>query len=448
MNLSKLNTIINHPFFKGSTIAFIGSFLVNVLSYLFNVVIGRMLGVVGYGEYLALVSILYLSSVPSNVFAVMVTKYTALYSSRGELEKIKPLLVIFTKYSFIFSGVFILSLVVFQDSILSNLKLNNFWALILVGLIFATSFPQSLLNGAFAGLQKFATASIYSGVLVLVRTVLAAIFIYVGLYVDGVLYAMILSSVLVIIGSWISLDSYINNAKHTARLILKKAQKFITYLFTPYKDPTNSVKLNKDLLTFATFSTFNAWGLGSLVQTDIILVKAYLSPYEAGLYSSLAITCKVIPFFIQPLVSVMFPQLVQRVAQKKNFLPLFAIVLTLVTVGAGFVTGIYILFPELVISLLFGEKFLAAAPYVGLFSMSQLAYALLTVFSYFFLSIGRNKTAGLVMVAAIFQMIGISLFHQTIWQIINVSIVVLGSCVLIYAILTLHFYFTMRKKEI
>ncbi|MDQ3098197.1 MAG: oligosaccharide flippase family protein [bacterium] len=450
MNLSNktVNTIVNHPFFRGSAIAFLGAFAVNILSYLFNVVIGRMLGVVGYGEYLALISILYLSSVPSNVLATIVTKYVALYSAKNESEKIKPLLIIMTKYSLIFSALFLAILMIFRGQILSNLKLNDVASLILISLIFATTFPQTLLNGAFTGLQKFASANIFAAILVITRIILSILLILAGLHVNGVLIGMILSSVLVIVLSWISIDKAVMQAELTISRFIAKSRMFITYLFNPYVDKTNSITLNREMLTFTLFSTFNSWGLGSLVQTDIILAKSFLSPYEAGLYSSLAITCKVIPFFVQPLIIVMFPQIVQRVAQKKNFLPLFSVVLAVVTAGAGFVTIIYILFPTVVISLLFGSKFLAAAPYVGLFSISQLAYALVNLFSYFFLSIGRNKTAGLVMVAAILQGIGIMLFHESIWQIVTVSIIVLGGCVVLYGILTLQFYFSMRKKEL
>ncbi len=450
MNLSKESVvkIVKHPFFQGSAVAFVGAFGVNVLSYIFNVIIGRMLGVVGYGEYLALVSILYLSSVPSNVLATLVTKYVALYSSKGELQKIKPLLIIMTKYSLIFSAIFLCILVLFQNQILSNLKLKDFWSLILISIIFATTFPQTLLNGAFTGLQRFATASVYAGILVTSRIILAITLIMLGLRVNGVLIAMILSSFAVITLSWVAIDNIVHQTSLNSSQFIKKSKNFLRYLFVPYVDPTKSFKIDRELLVFALFSTLNAWGLGSLVQVDVILAKSFLSPFEAGLYSSLAITCKVIPFFTQPLVIVMFPQIVQRVAQKKNFLPLFAVVLGVVTAGAGFVTTIYILFPKLVISMLFGQKFIDAVPYVGMFSISQLFYALLNVFSFFFLSVGKNKTAGMVMVAAIIQAVGIFFFHQTITQLITVSILVLGSCVVIYMLLTIQFYFSMRKKAL
>ncbi len=450
MNLSRqtLINIITHPFFKGSAVAFVGAFAVNILSYLFNLILARMLGVVGYGEYLALVSILYLSSVPSNVLATMVTKYVALFSSRGESEKIKPLLIIMTKYSLIFSSIFLTILILFRSQILAGLKLNDFWSLIFISIIFAATFPQTLLNGAFTGLQKFASANIYSAVLVISRIILSVIFIQLGLHVNGVLYAMILSTLTVISLSWISIEVTLNKTKLSFSQFISKAATFLKYFVTPYKDRTEAIKFDKDLLVFALFSTLNSWGLGSLVQTDIILAKTFLTPYQAGLYSSLAITCKVIPFFTQPLVVVMFPQIIQRVAQKKNFLPLFMVVLAVVTGGAGLVTGFYLLFPELVIRRLFGEQFLAAVPYVGLFSINQLAYALVNLFSFFFLSIGKNKIAGLVMVAALVQAVGIYLFHSSIWQIMQVSMAVLGVCLFLYAFLTLQLALTIRKKEL
>lgn len=450
MNLSKETVIkiVKHPFFQGSAIAFVGSFGVNALSYLYNVVIGRMLGVVGYGEYLSLVSILYIASVPSNVLGTVVTKYTAIFSSHNENLKIKSMLIKMTQYSFIFSLAFILILTLFQNQIIAQLKLNQFLSLFLIGLIYTFSFPQTILNGAFTGLQKFVAASVYGAILVSVRIILAVLFILLGLYVNGILYSMILSAIMVVLLSWISISNSIDGTKFSVQQSLLQVGEFIKGIITFSPQATQGLMLNKELLTFAMFTAFNNWGLGSLVQTDIILAKAFLSPYDAGLYSSLAITCKVIPFFTQPLVIVMFPQIVQRVAQKKNFMPLFAAVLGVVTLGAGFVTAIYIFFPQLVITLLFGKKFLEAAPYIGIFSLAQMAYAILNVFSFFFLSIGKNKTASLVLIAAVIQAIGIQLFHSSLTQIIMVSIVVIGGCVALYAALTLQFYFKTQTQKV
>src|SRR5476649_2490100 len=68
--------------FTGSAVMFTGSMFVNFLSYLFHVVIGRILGVERYGELATLLSLFFILNVPSLVIQTVLTKYFASYKAK------------------------------------------------------------------------------------------------------------------------------------------------------------------------------------------------------------------------------------------------------------------------------------------------------------------------------------------------------------------------------
>ncbi|PJE68969.1 hypothetical protein COU96_02290, partial [Candidatus Shapirobacteria bacterium CG10_big_fil_rev_8_21_14_0_10_38_14] len=94
----------------------------------------------------------------------------------------------------------------------------------------------------------------------------------------------------------------------------------------------------------------------------------------------------------------------------------------LITLGIGL---IYFLFPELMVNILYGAEYLPAASYLVFFAIFLGLYSFSFLFTNFFLSIRKTKIVILPVLAAIAQIVLISIFHQDLIQIIRVSIGVL-----------------------
>lgn len=440
---SKILKLKNDPLARGAAILFVGSFAVNIASYIFNLIVGRMLGPIQYGEYLSLVTIVYLLSVPFSPAQTIVVKYVSQLRAENQLGQIKKLLIMMTKYIALLTVVVTIGILIASPLIQSSLKIDSSVLIVLTALTFASFNPPSILLPAFNGLERFLEGVWLTALGIVVRIVLSVVFIKMGWGVAGVFGALIVGSLTAYIISWEVLYRLLAQSKQSAPI--EKIRIFFAKLFGKSGD---IVQLKKEIYAYTVPVSIATIGIAALTQLDIILVKTLFSPYEAGIYGSLAIIGKVIPFFSIPLISAMFPQLVARVTRGEDFLkPFYAVLGIIVVFSLGLSIG-YFLFPELVINIFFGSKYLAAAPYIGLFGLFQTTFTVMNTFVNFFLAIGKNNLAMHAIGAVIMQVIGISLFHNSLTQVIQVSAVITGIFVLYYSFCTLQLAYNNKKEKL
>lgn len=99
--------------------------------------------------------------------------------------------------------------------------------------------------------------------------------------------------------------------------------------------------------------------------------------------------------------------------------------LWLVVSGAVMGVLVYFLLPRLLVSLLFGSQYLAAAPYLGVFAVFMGLYAVVDLVSRFFLSIGNFRPMMCLVFFSILQILLLGFFHETLARVIYVNIVVM-----------------------
>src|SRR3989344_9147131 len=68
-----MNKILKHPLFSGSIIMFGGSMAVNVINYIYHLLMGRILGPIDYGSLASIYSLLYVVAIVpiSTSFAIV-----------------------------------------------------------------------------------------------------------------------------------------------------------------------------------------------------------------------------------------------------------------------------------------------------------------------------------------------------------------------------------------
>lgn len=83
MNTRTLVSKFNIGFITSSSIIFAGAFVVNVLNYVFTLVISRLVGVAAFGEVTALFSLLLIVSVPAAALSMLMTREAAAQNMFG-----------------------------------------------------------------------------------------------------------------------------------------------------------------------------------------------------------------------------------------------------------------------------------------------------------------------------------------------------------------------------
>jgi len=196
-------------------------------------------------------------------------------------------------------------------------------------------------------------------------------------------------------------------------------------LASQQEEKTTNLK-NKEFFRFALPVFFSTLAFTSLFTTDVILVRHFLPGHESGFYAALAVLGKIIFFVTSPIVAVAFPLISERHAKGARYRHLLWISFLLIGVVSFLATLIYFLWPQLMIKVLYGVPYLAAAPYLGFFAIFLSFYSLCFLMVNFFLSVGKTKAVILPLIAAVTQILFIWFFHQNLWQIIFISIFLLA----------------------
>ncbi len=386
-----------------------GSNAVSFLNYLYHLIMGRMLGPTGYGELASILSLSGLLGIIPGSLNLVIIKFVSTAKNENEKEN----LIGFLKAKIFQISIFFCLIFLLASPFLSSfLNIDEPYFLILIASSFLFSIQSSLNRSILQGLLKFKEMVISVMVENSAKLLLGIILLYMGFKVGGVLFAFVTAAILGF---------------------------FFTNLFLRGK-PSKAIKSLpdlKDILKFALPVGLQTIATTSLYSTDLILVKHFFSSYEAGIYAALSTLGKIIFFGAGPISSVMFPLVSQRQAKGENFKKIFIYSFIATTFFALSILTVYWIFPEIALRLLYGSAYLEFSKLLVWFGVYITLFTLSALLINYSLSLGRTKVVFFPTIAAILQIILISLFHGNIFEVVFISGVVntlLLSFLLIYSI--------------
>ena len=402
-------------FLSNSFIFFVGSLLANLGNYLFHFLMARMLTVEGYGELQSLLALSIIAGIPAAALLTVIVKYAASFEAKKQLNKVYSLLSLFTKRILLITIIFFVLFIFSSKYIADFLNLISVIPVLILGLSFLIIFLQSINSGILQGLQKFKDLSIISVISTLFKILLAVLLVKLGFALNGAIGAIVLAG---IIGYFITF------------LPLK-------FLFKKEKEEIET----KEIFRYSFPVFFTLLFMALLYNTDIILVKHFFSPDIAGQYGALAVLGHIIFFIGGPIIGVMFPMTAAAYSNNSNpakILKKSGILVGIIGLGVLF---FYFLFPNFIIKILVGSKYLAINQFLGWFGISMFFYSLIILFSQYFLATHRISFVYLVGTGALLQAILISFFHSNLWQVIWIMNITMLSTL----ILLIGYYFKTKK---
>jgi O-antigen/teichoic acid export membrane protein len=414
----KIFQLVANPLISGSAIIFVGSFIGNVFNFLFNLFMSRNLSVADYGVLASLVSLVVLAGMPAGAVLPTVVKFAAEYFAENEIGKIKGLYFKVGKIMLVTGTALFAIFTVFNKEIAGFFHINNPGLVIIAGLIVLVSFLGTV-NGAFLqGKLMFGFITFINFLGAFLKLVLGILLVFLGFKVVGAMWGFALSYMIPFV-----------LASYPLRFIFHK-KTIISHVHT------------KDLFTYGAPAAVALFCLTSFVSTDIMLVKHFFSPVEAGKYAVLSLIGRVIFFLTASISTVMFPMVVQKVTRKEKYGHIFLLSLFLVSLPSVIITIFYFLFPQFAIGIFNKNKsYLDLAGYLGIFGVFISLYSILYVITNFFLSINKTKVAIPIAIGALSQVVLIWLFHESFMQIILISLTIVS---LLLITLLLYYLSTNR----
>lgn len=395
----------------------LGSNFANFINYLYHFLMGRFLGPANYGELVVLLSIINLLGMVVLALNLVVTKFISSENTESGLKKLyKWFLIRFQ----IIGIVLCVVVIIFSMPIAAFIKVREFYLIILIGLSFIFAFPLSLNRSVLQGLLRFKEVVITLFIENLSKLILGLLLVYLGFSVAGSVWGILGSIFLALILSKVFLRN----------ISLKNVGNY---------------EKSRDIFVYFMPVFLQALTLTLLLTTDILLVKHFFAPFEAGIYSAVSSLGKIIFFACSPISSVMFPIISNRYAKGESVNRYFLMSLGMTIALCSLVIGIYSFFPTLMVSILYGPSYLQAVSLLIPFSIFMFLYTLAYLMVYFFLSIGKTRVVLVTILAATMQILGIIFYHSSLHQVIMVSILTTGLLVLTLFIFYI-FLLKSRKK--
>lgn len=410
--------IADNKLIRNSLIFLIGSVLAGLGNYVFHLLMGRMLTVREFGEFEALISLLYIITVPSSAITLVTTKYTSEYKAEGSDGKVHNLYKVLTQ-DFLYLG-FVLFLVfsLFSSFIAGFLRIESITPVLILGLVIILVFLNGIINGIIIGLQKFKELCSLNTAIVFLKVILAVILVKLAFRVNGAMLAIVISSAICYLALlWI-----------------------IRYIFKEREREEIGIP---NLLKYFLPTFFALLGLTLFYSIDLILVKKFFSPEIAGQYSAISILGRIIYFASGSIVGAMFPMVAE--AHKKNDNPgkILEHALILILAGSFFAILLYFIYPGLIVKIMIGAKFLPIAKYIGWFAIAMAFLSSVNALSQYFLSIKKMNFIYIILFGVVSQITALFIFHSSLAQIIWVMNIVLGSVFLALMV----FYFLSNKHD-
>lgn len=390
-----VNKLWRDRFWGNSLIFLVSSFLAGFGNYLFQILIARFLPRPDYGELQALLAVLGILGAPFAALSIVLVRQTSRYEAEKKLAKIKGLLFSFSKLGLIFGGLFFFVFIFFSSFISHFLKISSIAGIVILGLAFFPFFLNSISRGILQGLEKFRFLS-FLGVGETGLKILSAIFLLtIGFRVKGVLLGMILAGTA---GYFLTFFSLKNIFREKEEVVEKAEWQEMAKYFFP---------------VFLTILL-----LGLLFGLDMILVKHFFNLEAAGDYGVLATIARIVFFVVSPFTSVMFPLIAgaKIFSEAQDFFKKTIFATIILSLPVLF---FYFLFPELVIRMLIGGKFLTISPFLGWLGLAAFFYGLIQVFSQYFLSLGKKGFLLILISGVLLETIMIFWRHESLWQVVE-----------------------------
>lgn len=397
---------------KPEQLFMISVLLVNGGNYIYNLLLGRLLGPEAFSDAAIMITFLLALSFIAMTFQLVTAKFSATLTGHTALNFISKIF----KNSLLIGVIFGFLIVLSANRLQEIFNTSSSWMFVIFGLGTPLYFAMSVNRGVYQGNKDFKKLSItYQGEM-LSRLVITLILI---------LLLSLNSSVLVSIGILIS--------------FVFGLLPFNVQWRTKTKPLDESI--GRHVKHFFIVTAFYELTQITINNSDILLVKHYFEAYEAGLYACLALIGRIVYFIAWMFVMLLLPTVIQLKKENKPTAPiLFKYLGYIAVISATIVLVCYIL-PETIISILFGESYLAMAPLLWKYAIATSLFALSNIFAYYYLSLDKYFS---VIISGVFGMLQVALiifYHDTLEQVVNLQMLAMVLLLLVQVLFfTIHNY--------
>lgn len=379
----------------GSLIMLLGSGMVSVANFGYNVSMARLLGPAEFGHVTAVATLLMLASAVTLSFQLVCAKFVARQATSAGKAFIHDGLM---KRAWVVGAGVGTGMILFSNLIGSLLRLPSHLLIVLLGIGLMFYPALGVKRGVLQGTCNF---RYLSGNFVLESVV------------------KLLTSVFLV---WAGFGTFGAVGGIAVSLLAAFAFARIEFTREGAVDRTVPAAFREAMQVIVFFV-----GQVVLSNIDILLVKYFFAPTEAGLYAAVALVGRLLYFAAWSIVSAMFPVSASNHVEpdKRPDHVLFTPLLLVFGISVIY-TAAMAWFPRTIVSLLFGMGFQEAEPLLSLYAMATGFYALSVVLMTYEMSRKIVNTGWLQLIFSGLLVVSISVFHDSLRQVVQVQLVIMS----------------------
>lgn len=394
-----LKAIARGNFLRHGAMVFAASVAMNGCNYLFHVVNSRRLGVVGYGELASLVATLTLLSFPAGALSLGVTKLAAELHAVEDRSGIRRLVDVIVRWGLIFGiGLVVVAVPTLPWS-MHFLRIDDRSAVLLTAGTIAVNLLLPVLRSVLQGVEDFGAFARSIAIEGIVKVVLGAGLPFVGYGVDGALWGFLAGAL--------------------------AAGGYVLFALRPHIAATESRLVVDVRRLLETASGVGATSLAFAVLgfADVVAVKHFLDPSQAGLYGALSLVGKIFLFAVGFIPQVVLPKVARRSANghDSGHYLLYSVAAVGVVGGSGI--AICAVAPAFVIRLVAGNAFVPVAPLVIPYAAAMTFLAAANAGAIFRIGAHRLGFAAPLLAVMAVELIAFAFFHSSLWEIVRTVLI-------------------------
>lgn len=369
---------------------------VNGGNYLYNLILGRILGPAQFSDAAVLITFLLVLSFVAMTFQLVTAKFSVIF----EKNTFRYFISKTYKNATIFGIVLGLLIIAFSKQLQQLFQTSSSSMFVIFGIGVPLYFLMSVNRGVYQGKKELNSLSITYQTEMLSRLLITL----------GLLFLFtIKSSVVIAIGILISFGFGLIPFKFK-NIRLKSAGNI-------------EANQSKQVRHFFIITAFYELTQIIINNSDILLVKHYFEPYDAGLYASLALIGRIVYFIAWMFVMLLLPTVVQLKKEGKKTSPILFKYVGYIALIAFTIVVCTAIFPETAITLLFGDSYLSIAPLLWKYALVTGLFAVSNIFAYYYLSLDTYVPVVISGLFGMLQMTLVIFFHESLEEVVNMQII-------------------------
>ena len=390
-------------------------------SYALQLFLAKSLSVADFGVFTFFLSLTYFAGVPAAIFSAPLIKEITKFHAQGNRPKILSFFWNTSALAMLFGSALFVIVYVLRSYISSFGKISDESLVIYFGFFILFSFINQVPAAVFQGTLRYKVFSLQNVYFTFFRFVFPLSLVSAGLGLPGVFWGFAVGS-LVSFGLSFLFMGFGNGSL--------SREDFTDSYVSMFKVGISAVLINLFLM--------------SLNNIDVVLVKAFFSPLDAGYYSGVVTLGKIMLFGAGSVAVVMFPAVSHLYAKGQDTTKLMSKLLLIQAFVGLCCMVIFSAIPLFVTLLFFGEKFTHSAVYLPLFSIFIFGYLIINFLTLYFLAIEKVKVFVCLIPGVVIQFILINLFHGTLYQVVICNI---AACMVSIVALAIYYLRTSRSES-